>query len=61
MFNQVYSMMLYTKLLEYLYQMATGENRKREREQQIIRVRDRALDINRNGVGWKWLFVKKDT
>ncbi len=61
MFNQVYSMMLYTKLLEYLYQMATGENRKREREQQISRVRDRALDINRNGVGWKWLLVKKDT
>jgi hypothetical protein len=54
-------MMLYTKLLEYLYQMATGENRKREREQQISRVRDRALDINRNGVGWKWLLVKKDT
>jgi hypothetical protein len=33
----------------------------REREQQINRVRDRALDRNGNGVGWKWLLVKKDT
>jgi hypothetical protein len=35
--------------------------REREREQQINGVRDRVLDGNRNGVGWKWLFVKKDT
>ncbi len=48
--------------------MATGENREgskqsrgREREQWINGVRDGALDVKRNGVGWKWALVKEDT
>jgi hypothetical protein len=58
--NQVYSIITHTKLSDYLYQMATGENRVgskqsrekcREREKQINGVRDGALDGNRNGVG----------
>ncbi len=32
-----------------------------EREQQINGVRDGVLDRNGNGVGWKWLLVKRDT
>jgi hypothetical protein len=54
-----------TSLSEYLYQMATGENRvwikrsgEREREgeieQRINGVRDGELDRNKNGMGWKW-------
>ncbi len=45
--------------------MATGENRvgskwrERESEHQINGVRDVALDVNRNGVGWKWSLVKR--
>ncbi len=49
-FNQVFSMILSIKLLEYLCEITTGENkagskgsergREREREQQINRVRD---------------------
>ncbi len=35
--------------------------RERERELRISRVRDGALDGNRNGVGWKWSLVKKNT
>ncbi len=35
--------------------------REKEREQQIDKVRDGALDRNENGVDWKWPFVKKDT
>ncbi len=38
-----------------------GASREREREQQISRVRDGALDRNGNGVGQKWTLVKKDT
>jgi hypothetical protein len=57
------------KSSEYLYENATGENRVwskwkgrgREIEQQISRVGDRALDRNGNGMGQKWLLVKKDT
>jgi hypothetical protein len=47
--------------------MATGENRvgsqlgERKREQWINGVRDEVFDRNRNGVGWKWPLVKKDT
>ncbi len=33
----------------------------RERELQINGVRDGVLDRNKNGIGWKWLLVKKDT
>ncbi len=46
---------------EYLYKITTGENRvgskrrwrERERELQINGVRDRALNRNGNGMGWK--------
>jgi hypothetical protein len=44
LFNQVYSMILPSKLLEYLFQMATGENeagskqREREREKERSRL-----------------------
>ena len=69
LFNQVYSMIASIKSTEYLFEITTGENRVgsknrgrgREREQQINRMRDGALDRNGNGVGWKWLLVKKDT
>jgi hypothetical protein len=60
------------KIVGVLISNATGEDRAgnkqsgerergREREEQINRVRDGALDGNRNGLGWKWLLVKKDT
>jgi hypothetical protein len=50
-------MILSIKLSEYLYKITTGENRmgnkrrgrEREREWQINRVRDGALDRNGNG------------
>ncbi len=35
--------------------------RQREREQQINRVRDGALERNRSGVGQKWLLEKLNT
>jgi hypothetical protein len=44
-----------------------GVNRERERERgiekelQINRVGDGALDRNENGMDWKWPLVKKDT
>ncbi len=67
LFNRVYSMILSTKLSEYLYQMATGENRvgckqrgrEREREQQINGVRVGVLGGFRNGMGWKWPLGKR--
>ncbi len=67
--NQVYSIIIHSKSSEYLYQIPTGVNRmrskrkrgKREREQQINGVRDRELNRKRNGVGWKWQLVRKDT
>jgi hypothetical protein len=54
-------MILLTKSLEYLYQILTGENRvgskrregEREREEQMNRVRDGALEKFGNGMGWK--------
>ncbi len=64
LFNQVYSMMTFTKLLEYLYEIVTCENavgnKWGEREQQINGVRDGTSDRNGNIVGWKWPLVKKD-
>jgi hypothetical protein len=57
-----------TKLSEFLYQMATGENgvgskwRDRgeiEREQWINGVRDGALEGFRNGACWKWPLGKR--
>ncbi len=59
-FNHVYSMMLYTKLSGYLYQMVTGENRvgskltgrERDREELINGVRDRVLEGFGNCVHW---------
>ena len=38
-----------------------GRRREREREQQINRVRDGALDRNGNGVGQKWPLEKLNT
>ncbi len=41
-----------------------GVNRgegKKDREQQISGVRDRALVRDRNGIGWKWPSLKKGT
>ncbi len=35
--------------------------RETDRKKWVNRVRVRALDGNRNGLGWKWLLVKKDT
>ncbi len=40
--NQVYSIILYTKSSDYLYQMATGENRLGSK--QMERERERAAD-----------------
>ncbi len=70
---QVYSMRTFTKSSECLNEIATGENRvgskqrerergrEREREQWINGVRDRTLDRNGNGVGWKCPLVEEDT
>jgi len=64
-FNQVYSLKLSIKSLEYLYEIAMGENgvgsKRREREQWISGVRDEALDRSGNGDGLKWPLVKKVT
>jgi hypothetical protein len=71
----VYLMMPFIKSTECLYEIATGENRvgskqreregeregEREREQKINGVRDRTLDGNGNGVGWKCPLVEDDT
>jgi hypothetical protein len=38
-----------------------GREGEREREQQISRVRDKALEGFGNGAGWKWPLGKKDT
>ncbi len=35
--------------------------REGEREHWVHGVRDRAFDKYRNGLGWKWPLVKKDT
>jgi hypothetical protein len=35
--------------------------RERKREQRINGVSEGVLDRNGNGVGWKWLLVKRDT
>ncbi len=49
------------KLQQAKTEWGVGEEREREREQRINRVRDRVLDRNGNGVPQKWPLVKMDT
>ncbi len=63
-FNQIYSMIPPSKLSEYLYEIATDENRvgskrRGRKREQISGVRDIALDTSGNGMDWIWPLVKK--
>jgi len=47
--------------LQQVETVGNEQRRWRERERRIDRVRDGALDRNRNGIGWKRPSVKTDT